>query len=98
MNILGISAFYHDSAAAQKGKNAFTRKKHDAGFPPADRLLPARGGPDADQLDYVAFYDKPLHQVRAPAGDVLWLTPERLPELLHGHARVAQGEAVHAPR
>ena len=55
--ILGISAFYHDSAAALvvDGKivaaaqeERFTRKKHDHDFPTQrDRLLPARGGADA---------------------------------------------------
>ena len=55
--ILGISAFYHDSAAAlvvdgeivaAAQEERFTRKKHDAGFPTArDRVLPARSGPDA---------------------------------------------------
>src|SRR3989454_35089 len=70
MNILGISAFYHDSAAAliQDGKlvaaaqeERFTRKKHDAGFPAqaiAYCLREGRIGPH--QLDYVGFYDKPL--------------------------------------
>ena len=53
MRILGISAFYHDSAAAlvEDGRivaaaqeERFTRKKHDAAFPLArDRLLPGRG-------------------------------------------------------
>ncbi len=53
MRILGISAFYHDSAAAlvEDGRivaaaqeERFTRKKHDASFPAQrDRLLPGRG-------------------------------------------------------
>jgi carbamoyltransferase len=70
MNILGISAFYHDSAAclvrdgevvAAAQEERFTRKKHDAGFPEhaVDYCL-AAGGIDASQLDFVAFYDKPL--------------------------------------
>src|SRR5687767_15150954 len=68
--ILGISAFYHDSdaalvidgdiiAAAQEER--FTRKKHDPGFPVhaiAYCLEEARL--PRDQLNYVAFYDKPL--------------------------------------
>src|SRR5262249_42956321 len=70
MKILGISAFYHDSAAAviDRGEiiaaaqeERFTRKKHDASFPRnAVRycLQEMRGG--LDQLDLVAFYDKPL--------------------------------------
>jgi carbamoyltransferase len=70
MNILGISAFYHDSAAAivVDGKilaaaqeERFTRKKHDAGFPGnavAFCLEEAELSPD--QIDFIAFYDKPL--------------------------------------
>jgi len=70
VNILGISAFYHDSAAClvQDGKIAaaaqeerFTRKKHDADFPVnAVKYCLAAGGVAADQLDAVVFYDKPL--------------------------------------
>ncbi|MCG8591235.1 MAG: carbamoyltransferase [Proteobacteria bacterium] len=70
MNILGISAFYHDSAAClvQDGKivaaaqeERFTRKKHDAAFPKhAVEYCLAEAGIDASELDHVAFYDKPL--------------------------------------
>ena len=71
VNILGISAFYHDSAAClvQDGRivaaaqeERFTRKKHDAAFPePRHRLLPARGRhPARASSTSVAFYDKPL--------------------------------------
>ncbi|MFP6607781.1 MAG: carbamoyltransferase [Myxococcota bacterium] len=70
MNILGISAFYHDSAACvvQDGKivaaaqeERFTRKKHDLRFPQhaIDYCL-EEAGISPDQLDLVAFYDKPL--------------------------------------
>ncbi len=70
MNILGISAFYHDSAAClvQDGRilaaaqeERFTRKKHDHRFPlrAIDYCLSA-GGIGPAQLDHVAFYDKPL--------------------------------------
>jgi carbamoyltransferase len=68
--ILGISAFYHDSAAAliEDGRivaaaqeERFTRKKHDAGFPTnaARYCLKERGCVAAD-LDFVSFYDKPF--------------------------------------
>src|SRR5207302_468286 len=68
--ILGLSAFYHDSAAALivDGKivaaaqeERFTRKKHDAVFPALaiDYCL-REGGIKAEDLNYVAFYDKPL--------------------------------------
>ena len=69
--ILGISAFYHDSAAAlvvdgeivaAAQEERFTRKKYDAGFPDAARSPTAcdEAGLTPEQLDYVAFYDKPL--------------------------------------
>src|SRR5580704_17521992 len=67
--ILGISAFYHDSAAALlvDGKivaaaqeERFTRKKYDERFPvQAIEYCLKEAGIDADQLDYVGFYDKP---------------------------------------
>jgi carbamoyltransferase len=70
MRILGLSAFYHDSAAALlvDGKvvaaaqeERFTRKKHDAGFPAsAVNYCLAEGGLTLDQVDHVAFYDKPF--------------------------------------
>ena len=70
MNILGISAFYHDSAAAlvQDGnilaaaqEERFTRKKHDPGFPShAVRYCLEQSGLRIDDLDAIAFYDKPL--------------------------------------
>jgi carbamoyltransferase len=70
MNILGISAFYHDSAAVfiKDGKIAaaaqeerFTRKKHDDGFPlMAVEYCLSEGGINVSQVDHVVFYDKPL--------------------------------------
>ncbi|AMY07945.1 putative carbamoyl transferase, NodU family [Luteitalea pratensis] len=68
--ILGVSAFYHDSAAAllvdgrivaAAQEERFTRKKHDHGFPAnaIDFCLAEAGLTPAD-LDYVGFYDKPL--------------------------------------
>src|SRR2546421_888602 len=68
--ILGLSAFYHDSAAAlvldgdivaAAQEERFTRKKHDPGFPAnAVTYCLKEGGVRADQLSYIAFYDKPL--------------------------------------
>ncbi len=69
-SILGISAYYHDSAAALvvDGKivaaaqeERFSRKKHDSRFPvhAIDYCL-AEAGLTASQLDHVAFYDKPM--------------------------------------
>ena len=70
MNILGISAFYHDSAAsiivdgeivAAAQEERFTRKKHDEGFPVlAIQFCLKQSGLTLDQLDAVVFYDKPL--------------------------------------
>ena len=70
MRILGISAFYHDSAAAlirdgdviaAAQEERFSRKKHDARFPShaVDYCL-AQEGVSLDQIDYVVFYDKPF--------------------------------------
>lgn len=68
--ILGLSAFYHDSAAvlmidgrivAAAQEERFTRKKHDADFPQhAIEYCLDHAGIDAGQLDYVGFYEKPL--------------------------------------
>jgi len=69
-SILGISAYYHDSAAAvvvdgeivaAAQEERFTRKKHDAGFPVnAIAYCLEEAGIEPEQLDYVGFYDKPL--------------------------------------
>ena len=68
--ILGISAFYHDSAAclvvdgdivAAAQEERFTRIKHDHNFPVhAARYCLREAGIEASELDYVGFYDKPL--------------------------------------
>ncbi|HEX7180253.1 MAG TPA: carbamoyltransferase N-terminal domain-containing protein, partial [Thermoanaerobaculia bacterium] len=71
MKLLGISCYYHDSAAclidegrivAAAQEERFTRKKHDAGFPfNAVRYCLAEGGVErAEDLGGVVFYDKPL--------------------------------------
>jgi carbamoyltransferase len=70
MNILGISAFYHDSAAAlvQDGRvvaaaqeERFTRKKHDAGFPAnAIAYCLKEASLKGSDVDFVVFYDKPF--------------------------------------
>lgn len=69
-HILGISAFYHDSAAAllADGKivaaaqeERFTRKKHDASFPAiAVRYCLEEAGLTLSDVDHIVFYDKPL--------------------------------------
>ena len=70
MNILGLSAFYHDSAAclvrdgeivAAAQEERFTRKKHDASFPKcAVTYCLGEGGIKVEELEYVAFYEKPF--------------------------------------
>ena len=70
MNVLGISAFYHDSAAAilrdgeliaAAQEERFTRKKHDPSFPAnAVRFCLDEAGLELEQLDAIAFYDKPM--------------------------------------
>ncbi len=70
MKILGISAFYHDSAAAlidngeivaAAQEERFTRKKHDPNFPAnAVKYCLEYGGTTLNELDAIVFYDKPL--------------------------------------
>jgi carbamoyltransferase len=70
MNILGVSAYYHDSAAcllrdgevvAAASEERFTRKKHDHAFPAnAVRYCLSEAGLSIDDVDYLGFYDKPL--------------------------------------
>jgi len=70
MNILGLSAFYHDSAAAllcdgeivaAAQEERFSRKKHDADFPSqAVRFCLEYSGLELSDVDLVVFYDKPL--------------------------------------
>ncbi|MBU1125646.1 MAG: carbamoyltransferase [Candidatus Omnitrophica bacterium] len=70
MNILGISCFYHDSAAslvcdgeiiAAAQEERFSRKKHDFSFPEhAIRWCLVNAGSTIEDIDYVAFYDKPF--------------------------------------
>ena len=70
MNILGISAFYHDSAAcvvkdgdivAAAQEERFTRRQHDSSFPKHSvAYCLDESGLRPEELDVVAFYDKPL--------------------------------------
>jgi carbamoyltransferase len=70
MRVLGISALYHDSAAAlvEDGRivaaaqeERFTRRRHDASFPQhAISYCLQEAGARLDELDYVVFYDKPF--------------------------------------
>src|SRR5882724_9640588 len=70
--VLGISAFYHDSAAAlvvdgrivaAAQEERFTRKKHDADFPRhAVAYCLAAAGLAPEDVEYVAFYEKPIRK------------------------------------
>ena len=70
MNILGLSAYYHDSAAvlvidgdivAAAQEERFTRIKHDPAFPEqAINYCLTKAGLALDKVDYVVFYDKPM--------------------------------------
>ena len=70
MDILGISCFYHDAAAcllrdgeiiAAAEEERFSRRKHDSDFPKnAAGYCLEQGNIEADDLDYVIFYEKPL--------------------------------------
>src|SRR6266540_6452730 len=70
MNILGISCFFHDAAAvllrdgvviAAAEEERFTRKKHDYNFPrQAIQFCLGHGGLRPEELDYVAFFEKPF--------------------------------------
>jgi carbamoyltransferase len=88
MKILGISAYYHDSAAAlvEDGKiiaaaqeERFTRKKHDEAFPQnAVQFCLAQAGIGPEGVDAVAFYEKPLTKFARLLETYLSVTPKGL--------------------
>ncbi len=113
--ILGISAFYHDSAAAlvingevvaAAQEERFSRRKHDARFPAAAvAYCLHQAGLTPDQLDYVAFYEKPLthferlletYLAGAPLGLRSFMTavPAWLKEKLHLPRALRRGTGV----
>src|SRR5213078_1367084 len=85
MNILGISCFYHDAAAAllmngqlvgAAEEERFSRKKHDSEFPlRAIRFCLEAGKLTAGDLDYVVFYEKPFTQFERILQTVLGTYP-----------------------
>lgn len=87
-SVLGVSAYYHDSAAClvQDGKivaaaqeERFTRKKHDARFPQhAVRYCLQAGGVSVADLHSIAFYDKPLIKFERLLETYLALAPRGL--------------------
>ncbi len=90
--ILGISAYYHDSAAclvidgdivAAAQEERFTRKKHDQAFPSnAIAFCLQDAGLKPDQLDFVGFYDKPLVKFERLLETYLDYAPVGLPSFL----------------
>lgn len=92
MNILGISAFYHDSAACliQEGQitaaaqeERFSRKKHDHSFPNgAIEYCLREGGIEPEDLDFVTFYDKPWIKFERLLETYLTFAPQGLRSFL----------------
>lgn len=93
MNILGISAFYHDSAACLVGdgeivaaaqEERFSRRKHDERFPrnAIDYCLREAGLGSAAELDLVAFYEKPFLKFERLLSTYLACAPRGLPSFL----------------
>src|SRR5262245_6549502 len=92
MRILGISAFYHDSAAAlisdgeivaAAQEERFSRRKHDSRYPQhaIDYCL-AAGGIRLSDVDYVAFYDKPFIKFERLLETYLAVAPKGFPSFL----------------
>src|SRR6187200_3358182 len=85
MRILGLSAFYHDSAAAliEDGRivaaaqeERFTRKKHDPAFPHhALAWCLSEAGVTLNDVDHVVFYDKPFLKFERLLGTYLAVAP-----------------------
>ncbi len=118
--VLGISAFYHDSAAAlvrdgeivaAAQEERFSRVKHDAAFPArAAAYCLKEAGLAPEQLDYVAFYEKPLAKAERLLETYLACAPRGLRSFaralpvwlkdklrLRGKIRAGLGGAVRAP-
>ncbi len=91
--ILGISAYYHDSAAAlvidgeivaAAQEERFTRKKHDFRFPhkAVEYCFQQGGLKNADDLDYVVFYDKPVLKFERLLETYLSFVPKGFPSFI----------------
>ena len=91
--ILGISAYYHDSAAAlvvagdlvaAAQDERFSRKKHDAGFPGhAVKYCLQTAGASLADVDYVVFYDKPLVKFERLLETYLAYSPRGIRSFVH---------------
>src|SRR4051812_45797021 len=92
MKILGISAFYHDAAAAliEDGRivaaaqeERFTRKRHDPGFPAlAIAYCLREAHADLSDIDSVVFYDKPIVKFERLLETYLTFSPKGLGSFL----------------
>lgn len=93
MNILGISAYYHDAAAAllmdgqiiaAAAEESFSRVKHDPEFPrQAVAYCLAQGGITAKNLDAVVFYDKPFIKFERILATSIQYFPRSFPQFMH---------------
>jgi carbamoyltransferase len=103
-HILGVSAYYHDSAAsllrdgqivAAAQEERFTRKKFDARFPRhAIRYCLQEGGISLADLKYFVFYDKPLIKFERLVRNLRGFLSKRHQILSRRDACLAQGEAA----
>jgi len=94
MYILGLSCFYHDSAAClladgvpvgAASEQVFTRNKHDPDFPiHAIRWLLEEAGISPQQIDAVAFYDKPLWKFERMLLSHISTFPKSFPQFVRG--------------
>jgi carbamoyltransferase len=107
MRILGLSCFYHDSAAclltdgsitAAAQEERFTRKKHDPRFPKnAIAYCLEEGGIEASDLDYVVFYDKPFLTFERLLLSYITVAPKGLRSWLEAMP-LWLGRKLHIPR
>jgi carbamoyltransferase len=106
MKILGISCFYHDSAAcivsegnvlAAAQEERFSRKKHDPRFPRnAIKYCLEEGGTTAKDLDYVVYYDKPFLTFERLLMSYLTVAPKGLRSWLESMP-LWLGQKLHIP-
>jgi carbamoyltransferase len=108
MNILGVSAFYHDSAAAlirdgeivaAAQEERFTRKKNDHRFPSRalDYVVKEGGLASVNDADYVVFYDKPLLKFERLLGTYVGFAPAGIRSFIKSMPLWLK-EKLHMPR
>ena len=108
MNILGVSAYYHDSAAAlvrdgeivaAAQEERFTRKKNDHRFPSRalEYVVKAGGLSSASEADYLVFYDKPLLKFERLLGTYVSYAPSGIRSFIKAMPLWLK-EKLHMPR